>query len=159
MPRTKNSTKPTVIELVKMKVYENIGIAPTNIAKRLGKSHHTVIKYLGMPEVFEDVKVKKLIAKYTQKEIDDLTSINTKARLRLHEILDEGNTKAIETTAIMDRTFQQRQILTGNATEIVDIRDDMRALVSLEERIRQELEKRGVVDVVDISPDVPHTEK
>jgi hypothetical protein len=44
--------------------------------------------------------------------------LGAKARKRLHELLDEGNTKAIETTAIMDRTFQQRRLIEGQFTEI-----------------------------------------
>jgi hypothetical protein len=49
-------------------------------------------------------------------EVNDLISIGTKARKRLHQLLDEGKTKAIETTAVMDRSFQQRRLLEGNSS-------------------------------------------
>ena len=37
--------------------------------------------------------------------------LGAKARARLHELLDEGNTRVIETVALMDRSFQQRRLL------------------------------------------------
>lgn len=52
-----------------------------------------------------------------EKEIADPYLLVAKARNRLHELLDEGNTKAIETTAVMDRSFQQRRLLEGQSTE------------------------------------------
>lgn len=50
-------------------------------------------------------------------EIDDLYLLGAKARKRLHELLDQGDTKAIEITAVMDRSFQQRRLLEGQFTE------------------------------------------
>jgi hypothetical protein len=43
-----------------------------------------------------------------------------KTRARLHELLDEGKTKAIETTAVMDRCFQQRRLLSGESTHNIE---------------------------------------
>jgi len=52
-----------------------------------------------------------------EKEVSDLYLLGAKARKRLHELLDEGNTKTIETVALMDRSFQQRRLLEGQSTE------------------------------------------
>ncbi len=107
---------PNKKELAAMKVLSDMGHSPTAIAKKIGKSHHTVIKYLEDQRIFDDPEVQKLIKVIRDKELNDLLLIGVKARKRLHELLDEGKTKAIETTAIMDRSFQQRRLLENNST-------------------------------------------
>lgn len=113
-------TKPNKKELAQMKALSELGITPTTIARRMGKSHHTVIKYLNS-EVFNNPDIRALVDQIKEKEIDDLYLLGAKARKRLHELLDEGDTKAIETTAVMDRTFQQRRLLEGQSTSNIAI--------------------------------------
>ena len=120
---SKSRKKPNKKELAEMKVLSDLGHSPTAISKQMKKSHHTILKYLQDQEIFNDPEVQRLIEIIRDKELDDLFLIGAKARKRLHELLDEGNTKAIETTAIMDRSFQQRRLLEGASTEIIDSRE------------------------------------
>ncbi len=108
-------TRPTKTELARMKAMNDLGLSPTAIAKRMGKSHNTVIKYLSS-EVYNDPQISQLVERIKEKEVQDLYLLGGKARARLHELLDEGNTKVIETVALMDRSFQQRRLLEGNST-------------------------------------------
>ena len=50
-------------------------------------------------------------------EINDLYLLGAKGRKRLHELVDSGNSKMIETIALVDRVFQQRRLLEGKSTE------------------------------------------
>jgi hypothetical protein len=108
--------KPTKKELAEMKVLSDLGHSPTAISKKMGKSHHTISKYLQYQEVFNDPEIKRLIEIIRQNELDDLFLLGAKARKRLHDLLDEGDTKVIETTAVMDRSFQQRRLLQNEST-------------------------------------------
>ena len=51
-----------------------------------------------------------------QEGVEDLYLLGAKGRQRLHELLDQGNSKMIETIALVDRTFQQRRLLEGQST-------------------------------------------
>jgi len=90
------------------------------IGKRMSRSNHTVAKYI-QSAVAESPEVQVLIDLITQKEIEDLRLLGAKARNRLHELIDEGKTKMIETCAVMDRSFQQIRLLEGNSTANLDI--------------------------------------
>jgi hypothetical protein len=71
-----------------------------------------------------------------EKEINDLYLIGAKARHRINELLDEGNTKVIETVAVMDRSFQQRRLLECKSTEnIFQLHADIAAIKKLKEEI------------------------
>ena len=107
--------KPTKKELATMKVMHEIGESPTAIARRLGRSHNTVIKYLES-DVFNDPDIGELVERIRKKEVEDLYLLGAKGRQRLHELLDQGNSKMIETIALVDRTFQQRRLLEGQST-------------------------------------------
>lgn len=107
-------------QLARMKALSDLGYSPKSISRRLQMSHHTIAKYL-KSEIINSPEVKELVSIIKEKEIDELYLLGAKARKRLHELLDEGNTKVIETTAVVDRTFQQRQLLEGKATQIFDI--------------------------------------
>jgi len=89
---------------------------------------------LGIPENFSDPEVQFLITKIKADEINNLYLLGEKAKQRLHQILDEGKTKAIETTAILDRTFQQRRLLEGLSTQNLDSRS---LVAHCEMRIKQ----------------------
>lgn len=108
-------TRPTKKELARMKVMHEIGESPTAIARRLGRSHNTIIKYLES-DVFNDPDIGELVERIRKKEVEDLYLLGAKGRQRLHELLDQGNSKMIETIALVDRTFQQRRLLEGQST-------------------------------------------
>jgi hypothetical protein len=107
--------KPNKKELAQMKVLSDLGYTPTAISKRMGKSHHTVIKYLNS-DVYNDPDIQQMVETIKEKELSDLFLLGAKARNRLHELLDDGNTKMIETCAVMDRSFQQRRLLEDKST-------------------------------------------
>ncbi len=107
--------RPTKNELAKMKVMSDVGLTPTTIAGKLGKSHHTVIKYL-QSDVYTDPSIGKMIERIKEKETQDLWLLGAKGRQRLHELLDEGKAQMIPTIALVDRTFQQRRLLEGKST-------------------------------------------
>ena len=64
-----------------------------------------------------------------------------KARARLHELLDEGKTRAIETTAIMDRCFQQRRLLGGESTHNIEAYHYVAKLNEHLEKLKGELKR------------------
>lgn len=109
-------TKPDKKEIAQMVVLSVMGNSDNSIGRQLGRSPHTVRKYRNSEVDLKDPVVQKLINQLTKTETDDLRLLGGKARARLHVLLDEGKTRAIETTAIMDRTFQQRRLLEGEST-------------------------------------------
>ena len=107
--------RPTKNELAKMKVMSDVGLTPTTIAGKLGKSHHTVIKYL-QSDVYTDPSIGEIVERIKEKETQDLWLLGAKGRQRLHELLDEGKAQMIPTIALVDRAFQQRRLLEGKST-------------------------------------------
>ena len=99
-----------------MKAMSDLGASPTAIATRLGKSHNTVRKYLDS-EVFNDPSIGRLVERIKEKELEDLYLLGAKGRKRLHELVDAGNSKMIESIALVDRVFQQRRLLEGRSTQ------------------------------------------
>ena len=98
-----------------MKVMSELGVSPTAIAEKMGRSHHTVIKYL-QSDVYTDPSIGEIIERIKEKETQDLWLLGAKGRQRLHELLDEGKAQMIPTIALVDRTFQQRRLLEGKST-------------------------------------------
>ena len=73
-----------------------------------------------------------------EKEIADLYLLGAKARNRLHELIDEGNTKALETTAVMDRSFHLRRLLEGQSTEnIVSVHVAIAAIKGYKQKVEE----------------------
>ena len=99
-----------------MKVMHDLGVSPTAIAQRLGRSHNTVIKYLDS-DVFNDPSISQIVERIKEKELSDLYLLGAKARKNLHTMLDQGKGGMIPTVALMDRSFQQRRLLEGRSTE------------------------------------------
>lgn len=130
-------TKPTKREIAKMKVLSDIGLSPKAISKKLSRSHHTIGKYLKDAEALNDPIVKQLIEKIRETEASDLYLLGAKARHRLHELLDEGKSRIIETTALLDRSFQQRRLLEGQSTENIDIHAEQTRIVQIEARLAE----------------------
>src|SRR5262245_22739834 len=131
--------KPNKKELAQMKVMSDLGASPTAIAEKLGRSHHTVAKYLNS-DVYSDTTIGIIIEKLRENEISDLYVLGAKGRKRLHELVDKGDSKMIETLALVDRTFQQRRLLEGKSTENIG---SITRLIneSLEESIREARER------------------
>ncbi len=105
-----NRQKPKKTELARFKAMSDLGITPNAIGKKTGRDPKTVRKYLNS-EVYLDPQIQQMVEIIKEKEVADLYLLGAKARKRLHELLDEGKTKVIETTAVMDRSFQQRNLL------------------------------------------------
>lgn len=99
-----------------MKVMHDLGVSPTAIAERLGRSHNTVFKYLDS-DVFNDPSISQIVERIKEKELSDLYLLGAKARKKLHTMLDQGKGGMIPTVALMDRSFQQRRLLEGRSTE------------------------------------------
>jgi len=118
--KTTGPTKPTKKELAQMKALSDLGLTPTAVAKLVGRSHHTVIKYLDS-EVYNDPEIGAIVSRIKEKEAQDLSLLGAKARKWLHVMLDEGRFKPIETIALMDRAFQQRRLLEGVSTENISL--------------------------------------
>lgn len=85
-------------------------MSPTAIAERLVRSHNIVIKYLDS-ELFNDPSISRLVDRIKAMELDRLYLLGAKGRMRLHELLDRGDTPMIPTIALVDRVFQQRRLL------------------------------------------------
>ena len=146
--------KPDKIELAKMKILSNLGNTPNAIGRKIGRDPRTVRKHLGIPENFQDPEVLRLVAKIKDDEINNLYLLGEKAKQRLHEILDEGKTRAIETTAILDRTFQQRRLLENLPTENISTRSIavhlqgvLRDLKAREQKLLANLEEREAEEI------------
>jgi len=111
----KNLT-PTKKELAQFKAMNDLGLTPNAIAVRTKRDPKTIRKYL-QSEVYNNPEIASMVDLIKERELNDLYLIGAKARNRLNELLDEGNTKPIETVAIMDRSFQQRRLLECKSTD------------------------------------------
>ncbi|MBI4527675.1 MAG: hypothetical protein HY695_28085 [Deltaproteobacteria bacterium] len=131
--------KPNKRELARMKAMSDLGQSPTAIAKRMGKSHNTVLKYLDS-DVYNDPTISKMVERIREKEIEDLYLLGAKGRKRLHELVDKGDSKMIETIALVDRTFQQRRLLEGLSTQNIN---SLTAIVEAAARQRVSRDKGG----------------
>jgi hypothetical protein len=144
----KNLT-PTKKELAQYKAMSDMGLTPNAIAVRADRDPKTVRKYL-QSEVYNDPEIKRMIDVIKEKEVSDLYLLGAKARKRLHELLEEGNTKTIETVALMDRSFQQRRLLEGQSTEnIAQIHADVAEIRKIE------AERQKMKDAVIETDEVP----
>ena len=139
---------PTKHELVTMKVMSDRGESATSIAQQLGRSHHTVKKWL-TSEAYTDPEINAMVEEIKAAERADLYVLNAKARAHLHVLLDSGTMKPIETIALQDRSFQQRQLLEGKPTEIMSIRSVAAHFTAELEAIRAQREALGHVEIID----------
>ena len=141
MAGKKNARKPNKLEIATMQVHSALGESDHAIAKKIGRSNHTVRKYLNSEFHLNDPIVKELVMEIKAREVEDLSLISAKARNRLHELLDESKLKAIETTAILDRTFQQRRLLEGASTENLNVRSVVGHLMEQRKEIERRMEQ------------------
>jgi len=119
--KTHGAISPKKGELATFKAMNDMGLTPHAIGRLVGRDPKTVKKYLAL-DIFDDPELKKLIERIKETELQDLHLIGAKARHRIHQLLDGGKTGLIETTAILDRSFQQKQLLQGAATENINVR-------------------------------------
>ncbi len=115
-PSTPHRRKPTKPELARFKAMADLGVTPNAIGKRVGRDPKTVRSYLQSPVYETDPDLQEMVELIKARELDDLYLLGAKGRKRLHDLLDEGKTKMIETIALVDRTFQQRRLLQGGST-------------------------------------------
>ena len=123
-------TRPKKTELARFKALHDIGLTPHAIGLETGRDPKTIRKYLASDVYQNDIEIRQMIEQIKQKELDDLFLIGAKARKRIHELLDDGNTKTIETVAVMDRAFQQRRLLENVSTENISIVAKLQELLS-----------------------------
>jgi len=130
--------KPNKKELAKMKVMHDLGVTPTAIAAKMGKSHHTIQKYLNSV-VFTDPTIKAIVEKIRETELNDLYLLGAKGRQRLHELLDsEEKVQMIPTIALVDRTFQQRRLLEGRSNVNIGLHTQLVLRCEAEDRPQQD---------------------
>ena len=142
----RKNLSPTKKELAQYKALNDMGLTPNAIAVRAGRDPKTVRKYL-QSEAYSDPEIMQMVDLIKTKEVNDLYLLGAKARKRLHELLDEGKMKAIETVATLDRTFQQRRLLEGQSTEnIAQIHADIAEV----RRLMDERKKMKLVDMKDV---------
>jgi len=94
----------------------DLGVTPNAIGKQVGRDPKTVRSYLQSPVYETDPDLQAMIEQIKAHELKDLYLLGAKGRKRLHDLLDGGKTKMIETIALVDRTFQQRRLLEGGST-------------------------------------------
>ena len=120
-----------------MKVMYDLGVTPTAIATKIGKSHHTIQKYL-KSDVFTDPTIKEIVEKIRETELNDLYLLGAKGRQRLHELLDsEEKVQMIPTIALVDRTFQQRRLLEGRSNVNIGLHTQLVLRCEAEDRPQQ----------------------
>ncbi len=108
--------KPNKKELARMKALSDMGESNRSIARQLGKGHGTIKKYLSSDLFLNATEIDKMVEKIKEREVADLTLLGARGRQHIHELLDEGKSTLIPLIALVDRTFQQRQLLTGKST-------------------------------------------
>jgi len=127
-------------ELAIMGVMYSSGESLRSIGRTLSRNHKTIAHHLKSSKM-NDPEVKELISVLKVREADDLVLLCGKARMRLHELLDGGKTKVIETTAVMDRSFQQRRLLEGASTHNIKTHQVVVMLEEQQKRIEEELDE------------------
>jgi len=109
-----------------------------DISRQLNLSVQTIadVKFNRVVEPNQD-----LLDRVKRTELAELTVIGAKARGQINRLLDDGQTKLIETVACLDRTFQQRQLLEGKPTIRIggDLTDTVldQQIAQLEQQVQQ----------------------
>ena len=143
MGHTGGKPSPDKRAIARMKVLKDLGTSDRGIGRKIGCSGHTVAKYLSRQDLLRDPEVLRLVESIKMTETADLYVLGEKARNRLHKLMDSGKTKVIETTAVMDRAFQQRRLLEGQSTSAISYEESLNFKFYLEDRrkrLGQELE-------------------
>ena len=121
-PKTKrkyNRTKPSKINPVKVaNLLSNPNIGVTDAAKILNCSRNAIYGAMNRSEI---VISEYDIDSIKDNELNELYIITSEARSHLYKLLKAGKLKGIETTAILDRCFQQRRELQGKGHSSINI--------------------------------------
>lgn len=142
----KNLT-PAKKELAQFKAMNDLGLTPNAIAVKTNRDPKTVRKYL-QSDVYNDPEIASMVDLIKEREVNDLYLLGAKARKRLHELMDEGNTKTIETVALMDRSFQQRRLLEGQSTEnILQVHKIIADIKGYKEKRKEQIESFEKTDI------------
>ena len=120
-PSTRHRRSPDKKELARFKAMADLGLTPNAIGKQVGRDPKTVRYYLQSPVYETDPELQEMIELIKTRELEDLYLLGAKGRKRLHDLLDQGKSKMIETIALVDRTFQQRRLLEGITTANIGI--------------------------------------
>ncbi len=137
--------KPNKKELARMKVLSDMGESNRSIARQLGKGHGTIKKYLNSDVFTNAPEIDRMVEQIKDREVADLTLLGARGRQHIHELLDEGKSTLIPLIALVDRTFQQRQLLTGKST--VNLNLKMQLVLAA-----QEQNSGKNVNEVDVTP-------
>ncbi len=137
--------KPNKRELARMKVLSDMGESNRSIARQLGKGHGTIKKYLNSDVFTNAPEIDRMVEQIKDREVADLTLLGARGRQHIHELLDEGKSTLIPLIALVDRTFQQRQLLTGKST--VNLNLKMQLVLAA-----QEQNSGKNVNEVDVTP-------
>jgi hypothetical protein len=108
--------RPNKKEVARFKAMSDLGLSANAIGSKTQRDPKTVRSYLKSSAYQDDAEVRDMVELIKDRELDDLYLLGAKGRKRLHQLLDEGQTKMIETIALVDRTFQQRRLLEGGTT-------------------------------------------
>ena len=121
-PKTKrkyNRVKPSKINPVKVaNLLSNPNIGVTDAAKILNCSRNAIYGAMQRSEI---VISEYDIDSIKDNELNELYIITSEARSHLYKLLKAGKLKGIETTAILDRCFQQRRELQGKGHSSINI--------------------------------------
>ncbi|MFA5975957.1 MAG: hypothetical protein WC859_07300 [Elusimicrobiota bacterium] len=122
-------------------------LTPNASARRMKRDPKTIRNFLQTDEV-NDPEIQMIVAQIKERELSDLFLIGYKARRNLHKRFDESSPTVIESTAVMDRSFQQRQLLEGRPTNILALdlaRQIQDAIAESKQRLawfQEEIERR-----------------
>ena len=133
--------KPDKKELARFKAMADLGVTPNAIGKKVGRDPKTVRYYLQSPVYETDPDLPEMVELIKARELNDLYLLGAKGRKRLHDLLDEGQTKMIETIALVDRTFQQRRLLEGGSTANIGLLSKL--IISADESLFGKSQKPG----------------
>ncbi len=117
--RNYNRIKPSKVNPVKASnLLKSPHVSVADAAKILNCSKGAIYQSLKRSEIMiSDYDLNSI----KNNEVDELTIITHHARQHLYKLLLAGKLKGIETTAILDRCFQQRRELQGKGHSSVNI--------------------------------------
>lgn len=117
--------RPKKTDVARFKAMQDLGMSNFAIGRQLGFDAKTIKHHLDSMD-FSDPELRAMIEKIKDAEINQLHVIGQRAREILLGYLSdviEGKREPniISVIAALDRTFQQRQLLTGKSTMNVSV--------------------------------------
>jgi len=132
------------------------GHNPTKIASSLGRNNKTVSSTL--QKKIDDPDLLEMISLIKKSELSELHEVGYKARRILNEYLDavlrgDKEPNVISVTAVLDRTFQQRRLLEGEATVIFDAKASAAEIRASKARIAELEAELQYAEAVELKQD------